>query len=274
MDAETSNQAWRGAKGRQIGGALVLVAIVGLGALGVRAALTPVGGEAPLPELPVTKAPVPIPTSVVAPKPTQATLAGQIVVNPMVVANAQPTSDATTAPQLSVTPQPAAVQQAPAQPAATPYIIRHVLPVDGPMRHGDWYWNEAGAPAGPVIVTVDLKAQVLSIFRGGYEIGTAVILYGADAKPTPLGVYPITQKDAHHVSNIYQGAPMPYMLRLTDDGISIHASDIKDGYMTHGCIGVPIAFARKLFDAVKVGDRVIVTRGETLQQGEAVKAAS
>ena len=55
---------------------------------------------------------------------------------------------------------------------------------------------------------------------------------------------------------------MPYMLRLTDDGISIHGSEVGDGYVTHGCIGVPTAFARKLFAAVKLGDTVIVTRGE------------
>ncbi|WP_254621160.1 L,D-transpeptidase family protein [Sphingomonas sp. CL5.1] len=161
--------------------------------------------------------------------------------------------------------------------AATPdpgaYTIRHVLPIKGAMRMGDFHWDENGAPkAGRIVITVDLAAQVLSIFRDGYEIGTAAVLYGADAKPTPTGVYPITQKDAHHVSNIYD-APMPYMLRLTNDGISIHASNVRDGYMTHGCIGVPEPFAKKLFDAVKLGDTVIVTHGEKLSVGQPVTAA-
>ncbi len=163
-----------------------------------------------------------------------------------------------------------AAQEPSADPAA--YTIRHVLPIKGAMKMGDFHWDESAAPkTGRVIVTVDLAAQVISIFRDGYEIGTAAVLYGADAKPTPTGVYPITQKDAHHVSNIYD-APMPYMLRLTNDGISIHASDVRDGYMTHGCIGVPEPFARKLFDAVKLGDRVIVTRGEKLDVGKPVTA--
>jgi lipoprotein-anchoring transpeptidase ErfK/SrfK len=136
---------------------------------------------------------------------------------------------------------------------------------------GAYHWNEDGAPAdGPVVITVDLEAQVLSIFRGGYEIGAAAILYGRDDKPTPLGAYPITQKRARHVSNLY-GAPMPYMMRMTDDGISIHGSDsVAPGFATHGCVAVPIPFARKLFEAAKLGDIVIVTRGKKLGMGEAI----
>ncbi|MBV8239052.1 MAG: L,D-transpeptidase family protein [Sphingomonas sp.] len=157
--------------------------------------------------------------------------------------------------------------------ASVAYTIKRVLPIKGAMHMGEFHWDETGAPStGRVIVTVDLAAQVISIFRDGYEIGTAAVLYGADAKPTPTGVYPITQKDATHVSNIYD-APMPYMLRLTNDGISIHASEVRDGYTTHGCIGVPTAFAKKLFDAVKLGDTVIVTRGEKLDVGKPVTAA-
>jgi lipoprotein-anchoring transpeptidase ErfK/SrfK len=159
-----------------------------------------------------------------------------------------------------------------AEPAETGMVIKRVLDVPHPFTHGDYVWDEAGVPPGPVIVTVDLMAQTLSIFRGGYEIGTAVVMYGADEKPTPLGIFPITQKDADHVSNLYD-APMPYMLRLTNDGVSIHGSNVRYGFVSHGCIGVPTPFAAKLFKAVKLGDRVIVTRGEMLQQGQAITAA-
>ncbi len=160
-----------------------------------------------------------------------------------------------------------------ATPEPVGYVVKSILPIDGPMKMGDYHWNEGAAPkTGQIVITVDLAAQVLSVFRDGHEIGTAAVLFGADAKPTPLGVYPITQKDADHISNIYN-APMPYMLRLTNDGISIHGSEVADGYMTHGCIGVPETFAKKLFDVVKLGDKVIVTRGEALEVGQAVKAA-
>jgi hypothetical protein len=147
-------------------------------------------------------------------------------------------------------------------------IVKRVLPITGPFRHGDYVWDDAGVPDGRIIITVDLKAQTLSVFKGGYEIGAAVILYGADNKPSPLGAFPITQKDADHVSNLYD-APMPYMLRLTNDGVAIHGSDVKWGNATHGCIGVPTAFARKLFGVTKLGDIVIVTKGKMLDTSHA-----
>lgn len=161
-------------------------------------------------------------------------------------------------------PEPETVTAAPAG-----YVIKQILPIDGPLHMGDHYWDERGAPDGPILITVDLAAQTLSVFRGGHEIGTAAILYGADDKPTPLGTFPITQKDADHVSNLY-GSPMPFMLRLTNSGISIHGTSVADGYMTHGCIGVPTPFAEKLFAAVKLGDRVVVTRGKMLSVGSSV----
>ena len=153
-----------------------------------------------------------------------------------------------------------------AQPAPDPLIVKRVLDI-GPIKFGDFTWDDAGVPAGPLIVTVDLAAQTLSVFRDGYEIGATAILYGADDKPTPLGSFPILMKDAHHVSSLY-GAPMPYTMRLTNDGVAVHGTEVAWGYATHGCIGVPTAFAKLLFREAKVGDRVIITRGKTLATGE------
>ena len=168
------------------------------------------------------------------------------------------------APGPVATPDPA--------PTPTAYTVKRILPITGPLRYGEWHWDEAGAPAGPIVITVDLAARVLSVFRDGHEIGTTAIIYGAEEKPTPLGVFPVTEKDADHVSNIYD-APMPFMLRMTNDGISIHGAEVTPELMTHGCVGVPTPFARKLFAQVKLGDKVIVTRGETLSVGQPITAA-
>ncbi len=167
-------------------------------------------------------------------------------------------------------PAPLIAASAPA-PADPDFTVRRILDIPGPLKMGDYHWDESGAPAdGPVVITVDLEAGVLSIFRGGYEIGAAAILYGRDDKPTPLGAFPITQKKARHVSNLY-GSPMPYMMRMTNDGISIHGSDsVAPGFATHGCVAVPVAFAKKLFGAAKLGDVVIVTSGKRLEMGEAI----
>ncbi len=157
--------------------------------------------------------------------------------------------------------------KAAAHSIADSFRVKRVLQIDGPFRHGDYLWDDKNIPAGPVVITVDLKAQTLSVFRAGYEIGTAVILYGATDKPSPLGVFPISEKDADHYSSTYNNAPMPYMLRLTSDGVAIHGSDVKWGSATHGCIGVPTAFARKLFSVAQLGDPVIITDGKMMQVG-------
>ena len=82
-------------------------------------------------------------------------------------------------------------------------------------------------------------------------------------------MFPITEKDKDHVSNLYE-APMPYMLRLTNDGVAIHATKVENGYVTHGCVGVPEGFAAKLFATARLGDRVIVTDGAKLGMGDAL----
>ena len=135
--------------------------------------------------------------------------------------------------------------------------VSTILAVPGRMQYGDYRWDDRGVPSGPTWVRVDLKSQIISVFRGGQEIGSAVILYGADGLPTPTGTFPVLAKLKDHRSQTYD-APMPYTLRLTADGVSIHASNVRWGYATHGCIGVPEAFAAKLFDAVSVGDDVLV----------------
>lgn len=165
-------------------------------------------------------------------------------------------------------PRPAAPPPAPAAPPAEPQlVVKRILDIPGPIRFGEYYWDADGIPAdGPLTITIDLEAETMSVFRDGYEIGATAILYGADEKPTPLGVHKITQKKVHHISNLY-GAPMPYMMRLTNDGVAIHASEVEMGAATHGCIGVPLPFAKLLFAQAKLGDRVIITRGKRLGMG-------
>lgn len=135
--------------------------------------------------------------------------------------------------------------------------VRSLLNVREPMRYGQSLWQEDGVPAGPLQIRVDRARQILSVFRGGHEIGTAVILYGAPEKPTPAGRYPILAKKRYHVSNSY-GAEMPYTLWLTEEGVAIHGSAVRQGAATHGCIGLPRDFAARLFDAARPGDPVVI----------------
>lgn len=165
-----------------------------------------------------------------------------------------------------------AVSAASARQAEEQGLILHpiatILAVPGRMHYGDYRWDDAGVPQGKVWVRVDLSSQILSVFRGAHEIGTAVILYGADGLPTPTGTFPVLAKFKDHRSQTYD-APMPDTLRLTADGVSIHASNVRWGYATHGCVGVPEEFAAKLFDAVKVGDPVLIVGADALKKASA-----
>lgn len=176
------------------------------------------------------------------------------------------------APAAPVEPAPAQVAAAPAataSPVDERFVIKRILPIKGPIKYGEWHWDDKDVPAGPIVVTVDLDARVISVFRGGYEIGASAVLLGSEEKPTPLGVFPITQKKRHHVSNLYD-AEMPYMQRLTDDGITLHATQVAWGYVSHGCVGMPEAFARKVFETTSLGDKVYITRGKMVGIGDSL----
>jgi lipoprotein-anchoring transpeptidase ErfK/SrfK len=183
-----------------------------------------------------------------------------------------PVAVASASAQVAAMPAPAVSAKPTAMPAAgvdQAFVIKRILPIKGAIKYGEWHWDEAGVPAGPIVITVDLDARVISVFRNGYEIGTAAVLLGTEDKPTPLGVFPITQKDRNHVSNLYD-APMPYMMRLTNDGITLHGSKVEWGYASHGCVGMPEEFAGKVFGVAQVGDRVFITRGKTVGMGDAL----
>lgn len=172
-----------------------------------------------------------------------------------------------------------AVAPAPEAPAPQvaradePFVIKRILPIEGPIRYGEWHWDDKDVPDGPIVVTVDLEARVLSVFRNGYEIGATAVLLGTEDKPTPLGVFAITEKDRDHVSDIYTGAPMPYMQRLTNDGITLHGSKVELGYASHGCVGMPEPFAARLFKTTSVGDKVYITRGKRIGVGDSLTGA-
>lgn len=147
-----------------------------------------------------------------------------------------------------------------------PEGTRSVLRTDDTLKHGQFIWQEDGKAAGDLLVWVDLDRQLVSAFRGGHEIGTSVILYGADDRESPVGSFPIKDKRERYHSRTYD-APMPYSLWLTDDGVAVHGSDVRWGRATHGCVGVPVDFARRLFDVAEEGDVVRIVRSSQFARG-------
>ena len=156
-------------------------------------------------------------------------------------------------------------------PKDEPFVIKRILPITGPIKYGEWHWDDENIPDGPLVMTVDLDARVISVFQGGYEIGAAAVLLGTDEYPTPLGTFPILTKERHNVSEKYNNAPMPWTLRLTWDGIAIHGgSTVENGYASHGCVAAPDGFMAKLYEVAAKGDKVVITRGKRIGIGDPI----
>ena len=140
-----------------------------------------------------------------------------------------------------------------------PVGVKSLLKVPAVMRHGDFVWSDRGIPKGKMSIWVDLRRQMISAYRNGHEIGTSVIIYGAEDMTSPEGRFPILHKQRHYHSRAYD-APMPASLFITNDGVALHGSPMSSRRASHGCIGLPVEFAEKLFDASEVGDVVEITR--------------
>ena len=126
------------------------------------------------------------------------------------------------------------------------------------LRAGDYYWRDTDPSAGDVAVVISRSAQAAYVFRGGTLIGVASVSTGKPGKRTPLGEFTVLQKRVYHRSNVYSNAPMPYMQRLTWDGIALHAGHNPGYPASHGCIRLPRAFAILLFNVTQMGAAVAI----------------
>lgn len=113
---------------------------------------------------------------------------------------------------------------------------------------------------GPLVITVSLGEQRLTVHDADGPIAHAPISSGTAAYPTLQGVFTILEKSVTHYSNLYAGAPMPNMQRITWSGTAMHAGHLPGYPASHGCIRLPYNFSKKLYGMTKLGTRVIVTR--------------
>src|SRR5258708_6564262 len=122
--------------------------------------------------------------------------------------------------------------------------------------------KESSKPQGPLILAISIEKQKLRIYDANGFFAEAPVSTGMQGHPTPMGVFSVIQKQKLHHSNIYSGAPMPYMQRITWSGVAIHAGVLPGYPASHGCIRMPTAFAVKMWNWTKMGARVVVTPGE------------
>lgn len=121
---------------------------------------------------------------------------------------------------------------------------------------GEFAWRPELAPNGPVEIVVSIPLQRAYVYRSGTLIGVTTVSTGRPGHATPTGSFDILEKRREHYSNLYNNAPMPFMQRLTWDGIALHAGQIPGRPASHGCVRLPMAFARELFQVTRVGATV------------------
>ncbi len=120
----------------------------------------------------------------------------------------------------------------------------------------------AQPPLGPFHIIVSINSQRLSLYSNGVQIAQAPVSTGTPGHPTPMGVFSVIQKQKWHQSNLYSGAPMPYMQRITWSGVAMHAGVLPGYPASHGCIRMPAEFAVRLYGLTKMGARVIIARND------------
>ncbi len=122
------------------------------------------------------------------------------------------------------------------------------------------------ADGEPMTLVVSLGQQKVDIYRGLTLVTTSSVSTGMRGYATKAGVFSILEKKRMHHSNLYSGAPMPWMNRITWSGTALHAGVLPGYPASHGCIRLPFSFAPKLFKITTVGDNVIVTRDRPAPQ--------
>lgn len=170
-----------------------------------------------------------------------------------------------TIPQAPSSEAPPSNTTVPSLPEATeplpspPKQVKKKGPTDG-LKPGQYVWDQRDTYEGPLKIVTVLDIQRIYVFQNDKLIGFSTISAGKKGKETPTGYFNILQKNVDHKSNLYSNAPMPFMQRLTWDGIALHGGHIPGYPASHGCIRLPHAFAKLLFGITKLEQEVVVLK--------------
>lgn len=165
-------------------------------------------------------------------------------------------------PAVPTAPKPSPSLAAPKASAKPAKSTKPTVPASPPrlpaLKPGEYLWMPELAPEGPMVMVVSLPEQRLYVYRNSVRIGVSTVSTGRRGFETGTGVFPILERQREHFSNLYDSAPMPFMLRLTWSGTALHAGKIPGYPASHGCIRLPAKFAEQLYDASRRGTIVVV----------------
>jgi lipoprotein-anchoring transpeptidase ErfK/SrfK len=159
----------------------------------------------------------------------------------------------------AIAPLPPVVEPKPI-PVTTP--VKPTAPKKKPfsdgLKPGQFVWEKRANDVKDLRIVAVLDIQRIYVFDGSTLVAFSTMSSGKKGHATPTGAFKILQKNVDHKSNIYNNAPMPYMQRLTWDGIALHAGHIPGYPASHGCLRLPMAFAKSLYGITKMDQVVTV----------------
>jgi len=115
---------------------------------------------------------------------------------------------------------------------------------------------------GPLQIVISIGSQRLWVYDSKGLLETSTVSTGVGGYPTPTGVFAVIDKEVTHYSNIYGGASMPFMQRLTMSGVAMHSGMVTGRPASHGCVRLPHPFAVKLYRLTRLGARVVIAPNE------------
>lgn len=110
---------------------------------------------------------------------------------------------------------------------------------------------------GRKLVVIDLANQRGLCLVDGQVAMDFPVCTGQGSHLTPTGSFRISEKDVNHRSNLYN-CPMPYFMRLTNEGIGLHIGDVYRVPASHGCIRITRDACISLFNALPRGTEVVI----------------
>ena len=126
------------------------------------------------------------------------------------------------------------------------------------LKPGKYVWRDVPDGVGPERLVVSLSEQLAYLYRGDALVAVSTISSGNDEKPTPTGIFSVLDKKPFYRSKKYVNAPMPWMQRIDQYGVALHAGYNPGAPASHGCVRLPSEFAKKLYSVTDIGTPVYI----------------
>jgi len=129
------------------------------------------------------------------------------------------------------------------------------------LKPGQYLWRDVPDEAGPERVVISLSDQLAYLYRGDALVAVSTVSSGKDEKPTPTGIFSVLDKKPFYRSKKYDNAPMPWMQRIDQYGVALHAGYNPGTPASHGCVRIPIFASKEFSEMTPIGTTVIIHDG-------------